>query len=606
MFVKPANLGSSVGISKAKDARRAHRRDGPRRRVRPQDRDRGRRAARPARSNARCSATTRRRRRCPAKSFRRASSTTTRRSTWTTDRRSSSRRILAPNDGDRDPAAVDRGVPGHRLRRHGARRLPVRGATGEIFVNEVNTIPGFTTISMYSKLWAATGVDVPGAARSADRARARTARRKAAAPHQRHMTAHRGWRVRPGSQRGRRHDRPAPRARHPRRRRRSPAPTTSSSKPASIRSTPSCAARADRRRPRPATCSPPRRSGGGSCSIPRAARSTTSSPPPSIAPSSTTEAWTERAPDDAEAWFYLGGAYAARVQWRVLRDEKLAAARDGKNIKVALERAIELDPDLEDAYFGIGMYKYYADVAPAAAKVLRFLLLLPGGDRKEGLEQMLRARNRGRLLQGEADYQLHVIYLWYERQTPRALQLLAGAARALPGQSALPRPDRRDPGRVSARHHRQPRHLAALLGAAREQRVNAPGAERGAGAPRHRASSSKRCTRPTMRSRCCSGSSRLRPRRRIGSLPLAYLRLGEAYDRLGARAGGGGRLPRRDRGGARRRPARHPRRRRPSISGTRPNAGAPRRTASRSRAGAGSKHNDLPASADRARHARSR
>jgi D-alanine-D-alanine ligase len=34
-------------------------------------------------------------------------------------------------------------------------------ATGEIFVNEVNTIPGFTTISMYSKLWAATGVDYP-------------------------------------------------------------------------------------------------------------------------------------------------------------------------------------------------------------------------------------------------------------------------------------------------------------------------------------------------------------------------------------------------------------------------------------------------------------
>jgi len=39
----------------------------------------------------------------------------------------------------------------------------------------------------------------------------------------------------------------------------------------------------------------------------------------------TTEAWTERAPDSAEAWFYLGGAYGARVQWRVLRGEKVAA-----------------------------------------------------------------------------------------------------------------------------------------------------------------------------------------------------------------------------------------------------------------------------------------
>jgi D-alanine-D-alanine ligase len=30
--------------------------------------------------------------------------------------------------------------------------------TGEIFVNEVNTMPGFTPISMYSKLWEASGV----------------------------------------------------------------------------------------------------------------------------------------------------------------------------------------------------------------------------------------------------------------------------------------------------------------------------------------------------------------------------------------------------------------------------------------------------------------
>ena len=32
---------------------------------------------------------------------------------------------------------------------------------GSIFVNEINTIPGFTTISMYSKMWAASGVPYP-------------------------------------------------------------------------------------------------------------------------------------------------------------------------------------------------------------------------------------------------------------------------------------------------------------------------------------------------------------------------------------------------------------------------------------------------------------
>jgi len=34
-------------------------------------------------------------------------------------------------------------------------------AAGDLFVNEVNTIPGFTTISMYPKLWAASGLPYP-------------------------------------------------------------------------------------------------------------------------------------------------------------------------------------------------------------------------------------------------------------------------------------------------------------------------------------------------------------------------------------------------------------------------------------------------------------
>ncbi|HZR23486.1 MAG TPA: D-alanine--D-alanine ligase family protein [Vicinamibacterales bacterium] len=35
------------------------------------------------------------------------------------------------------------------------------GDTGVLYVNEVNTIPGFTTISMYSKMWEASGITYP-------------------------------------------------------------------------------------------------------------------------------------------------------------------------------------------------------------------------------------------------------------------------------------------------------------------------------------------------------------------------------------------------------------------------------------------------------------
>jgi tetratricopeptide (TPR) repeat protein len=248
----------------------------------------------------------------------------------------------------------------------------------------------------------------------------------------------------------------------------------------------------------------------------------------------TAGAWTDRSPDEAEPWFYLGGAYAARVQWRVLRNEKLAAARDGRNIKVSLERAVALDPRLDDAYFGIGLYKYYADVAPVAAKFLRFFLLLPGGDRKEGLDQMLRARNRGKLLQGEADYQLHVVYLWYERDTAKALRLLDGLHERYPANPIFLA---RTAEIQDEYEHDISSSLAtwrALLAAAREQRVNAPQlseVQARLGIARQLELLYQTDDAIEMLKHVVA----LHPSAPYGSLPLAHLRLGEAYDRTGAR-----------------------------------------------------------------------
>ena len=127
MFVKPANLGSSVGISKAKDPAALARGDG-----RSPAASTARSSSRPrcptrARSSARCSATTSPRRRCrrdhPVARVLRLRGEVPR-------RRVEGRHPGGPagDDRRRGPAAVDRGVPGDRLRRHGARRLPARRA----------------------------------------------------------------------------------------------------------------------------------------------------------------------------------------------------------------------------------------------------------------------------------------------------------------------------------------------------------------------------------------------------------------------------------------------------------------------------------------------
>lgn len=248
-----------------------------------------------------------------------------------------------------------------------------------------------------------------------------------------------------------------------------------------------------------------------------------------------TEEWTDRAPDDAEAWFYLGGAYAARVQWRVLRQEKLAAARDGKQIYQALERALELDPGIEDAHFALGMYRYYADIAPTAAKVLRVLMMLPGGDRQQGLEQMLRARARGRLLQGEADYQLHIIYLWYEQQTARALNILDSLRQHYPGNPLFLAETARIQDEYQHDITASLDSWRALLAAAREQRSNAPiVAETQARLAIARHLDALHQTDLAIEQ--LRAVIDLRPEAPFGALPLAYLRLGEAHDRLGDRA----------------------------------------------------------------------
>jgi hypothetical protein len=149
------------------------------------------------------------------------------------------------------------------------------------------------------------------------------------------------------------------------------------------------------------------------------------------------DAWTGRDPKNAEAWFYLAAAYAPLVQWQVLRGERVGAARNGNRIREALLKALEIDPSMADAHFGIGVYEYYADVAPAAAKVLRFFLFLPAGDRARGLTAIDKTRESGAVLRGEADFQRYIIDIWYEHKPEEALDPQVINARYQPTRSSF-------------------------------------------------------------------------------------------------------------------------------------------------------------------------
>jgi hypothetical protein len=124
--------------------------------------------------------------------------------------------------------------------------------------------------------------------------------------------------------------------------------------------------------------------------------------------------------DTAEMELYAGLGYASRARLVGLRYEKMATAHAGVEGRKHLLRCLELDPDMADADLGLGLYNYYVDTLSAMAKVLRFFMGIPGGDKRVGLRQLEMAATKGELTQTEARYNMAKSLRNYDRDYRRA------------------------------------------------------------------------------------------------------------------------------------------------------------------------------------------
>jgi len=129
--------------------------------------------------------------------------------------------------------------------------------------------------------------------------------------------------------------------------------------------------------------------------------------------------------DTAEMELYAGLGYASRARLLGLRYEKIPVARAGVEARKHLLRCLELDPHMVDAYLGLGLYNYYVDTLSAMAKLLRFFMGIPGGDKREGLRQLEIASMRGELTQLEARFNLAKSLRNYDFDYVRAQQAAA-------------------------------------------------------------------------------------------------------------------------------------------------------------------------------------
>jgi tetratricopeptide (TPR) repeat protein len=137
--------------------------------------------------------------------------------------------------------------------------------------------------------------------------------------------------------------------------------------------------------------------------------------------------------DVARSYLYQGMAYALRARLEGLRDRDLSTARAGKRMRALLLKALQLDPNLTDAYLGVGIYNYFVDTLSAIVKILSWFIGLPGGDRAVGLQQLQLAAEKGELARGEAKFFLAKNYSRSnESRYERSLELFQELARDYP------------------------------------------------------------------------------------------------------------------------------------------------------------------------------
>jgi tetratricopeptide (TPR) repeat protein len=129
--------------------------------------------------------------------------------------------------------------------------------------------------------------------------------------------------------------------------------------------------------------------------------------------------------DSAEMQLYAGIGWAQRARLLGLRNDRRATARAGVNARTHLLRCLQLDPEMADAYTGLGLYNYYVDTLSPIARFLRFFMGIPGGSKAEGVQQLQIAMEKGTLTRVNARFYLAKNLRMYDHEYARSLEVLS-------------------------------------------------------------------------------------------------------------------------------------------------------------------------------------
>jgi tetratricopeptide (TPR) repeat protein len=128
--------------------------------------------------------------------------------------------------------------------------------------------------------------------------------------------------------------------------------------------------------------------------------------------------------DSPEMHLYIGMGWALKARLYSLRGENRNTARAGVVARAEFIRAVQMDPQMADATAGLGLYDYYVDTLSPIVRLLRLIVGIPGGNKREGIREMETGISQGTLMAVEARFYLAKNLRTYDQQYERAANLM--------------------------------------------------------------------------------------------------------------------------------------------------------------------------------------
>ncbi len=125
---------------------------------------------------------------------------------------------------------------------------------------------------------------------------------------------------------------------------------------------------------------------------------------------------------DGPAYFAMTLATIVKVRWAIRQKSYFAMAHNTSTAWGYMQKTQEINPQVYDIYFPIGLLHYHIDHLPGLARFFSSLLIT-AGTKRQGIKELELVAQKGDLLKEVAQAELVSAFLYFEKQPAQALTI---------------------------------------------------------------------------------------------------------------------------------------------------------------------------------------